>query len=158
MPPPIWGGSSSNLGRFEKSISCKYILTWASHNLPKSEEALFLGLAACRGTDSREILARNRLFKPPQNEGGTSPNRKRLCLAAWKANFSYFHNHFLKIHVQQIPKMSDFLVLGHSWPRKWLSKLNKRVLDASFSHLTFQSQMGTLSSQCLGDPSDNLDS
>ena len=41
--------------------------------------------------------------------------------------------------------MSDFYVFSHFWPRNWLSKLKKRVLTPSFSHLTFSSQMGTLS-------------
>ena len=41
--------------------------------------------------------------------------------------------------------MSDFYIFSHFWQRKWLWKLKKRVLTPSFSHLTFSSQMGTLS-------------
>ena len=67
-------------------------------------------------------------------------------LGAWRIIFFYFRNHFLKIHTRGIPKMSDFYVFSHFWPRKWLLKLKKRVLTPSFSHLTFSSQMGTLSS------------
>ena len=67
-------------------------------------------------------------------------------LVAWRIIFFYFRNHFLKIHTRGIPKMSDFYVFSHFWPRKWLLKLKKRVLTPSFSHLTFWSQMGTLSS------------
>ena len=67
-------------------------------------------------------------------------------LVAWRIIFFYFQNHFLKIHTRGIPKMSDFYVFSHFWPRKWLLKLKKRVLTPSFSHLTFSSQMGTLSS------------
>ena len=66
-------------------------------------------------------------------------------LGAWRIIFFYIRNHFLKIHAQGIPKMSDFYVFSHFWPRKWLLKLKKRVLTPSFSHLTFSSQMGTLS-------------
>ena len=72
-------------------------------------------------------------------------------LGAWRIIFFYIRNHFLKIHAQGIPKMSDFYVFSHFWPRKWLLKLKKRVLTPSFSHLTFSSQMGTLSSACLTD-------
>ena len=67
-------------------------------------------------------------------------------LGAWRIIFFYIRKHFLKIHAQGIPKMSDFYVFSHFWPRKWLLKLKKRVLTPSFSHLTFSSQMGTLSS------------
>ena len=70
-------------------------------------------------------------------------------LVAWRIIFFYFQNHFLKIHTRGIPKMSDFYVFSHFWPRKWLLKLKKRVLTPSFSHLTFSSQMGTLSRYCL---------
>ena len=42
--------------------------------------------------------------------------------------------------------MPNFKVLSHFRLRKWLSKIKKRVLTPSFSHLTFSSQMGTLSS------------
>jgi len=72
-------------------------------------------------------------------------------LGAWRIIFFYFQNHFLKIHAQRIPKMSDFYVFSHFWPRNWLSKLKKRVLTPSFSHLTFSSQMGTLSTHSLTD-------
>ena len=43
--------------------------------------------------------------------------------------------------------MPNFKVLSHFRLRKWLSKVKKRVLTPSFSHLTFSSQMGTLSTQ-----------
>ena len=66
-------------------------------------------------------------------------------LGPWRINFFHFRNHFLKIHAQQIPKMPNFKVLSHFRLRKWLSKIKKRVLTPSFSHLTFSSQMGTLS-------------
>ena len=69
-------------------------------------------------------------------------------LVAWRIIFFYFQNHFLKIHTRGIPKMSDFYVFSHFWPRKWLLKLKKRVLTPSFSHLTFSSRMGTLSRWC----------
>ena len=66
-------------------------------------------------------------------------------LGPWRINFFHFRNHFLKIHAQQIPKMPNFKVLSHFRLRKWLSKIKKRVLTPSFSHLTFSRQMGTLS-------------
>ena len=78
--------------------------------------------------------------KPPQIGGSTVSRSRGL-----ENNFFYFRNHFLKIHTWGIPKMSDFYVFSHFWPRKWLLKLKKRVLTPSFSHLTFSSQMGTLS-------------
>ena len=85
--------------------------------------------------------------KPPQIGGCTVSRSSGL-----ENNFFYFQNHFLKIHAQRIPKMSDFYVFSHFWPRKWLLKLKKRVLTPSFSHLTFSSQMGTPSKQWLASP------
>ena len=101
------------------------------------------GLEKCSGTNPREILVRNRLFQ-------TSPDwRENLLrlegalfqgLGAWRIIFFYFRNHFLKIHTQGIPKMSDFSVLSHFWLRKRLSKKKKRVLTPSFPQPTSSSK------------------
>ena len=61
-------------------------------------------------------------------------------LGAWRIIFFYFRNHFLKIHTQRIPKMSDFSVLSHFWLRNWLSKKKKRVLTPSFPQPTSNSK------------------
>ena len=61
-------------------------------------------------------------------------------LGAWRIIFFYFRNHFLKIHTQGIPKMSDFSVLSHFWLRKRLSKKKKRVLTPSFPQPTSSSK------------------
>ena len=61
-------------------------------------------------------------------------------LGAWRIIFFYFRNHFLKIHTQRIPKMSDFSVLSHFWLRNWLSKKKKRVLTPSFPQPTSSSK------------------
>ena len=61
-------------------------------------------------------------------------------LGAWRINFFYFQNHFLKIHAQQIPKMPNFKVLSHFRLRKWLSKIKKRVLTPSFPQPTSSSK------------------
>ena len=106
------------------------------------------GLEKCSGTNPKEILVRNRLFQTSPNWRENLPRLEGALfqgLGAWRIIFFYIRNHFLKIHAQGIPKMSDFYVFSHFWPRKWLLKLKKRVLTPSFSHLTFSSQMGTLS-------------
>ena len=61
-------------------------------------------------------------------------------LGAWRIIFFYIRNHFLKIHAQRIPKMSDFSVLSHFWLRKQLSKKKKRVLTPSFPQPTSSSK------------------
>ena len=63
-------------------------------------------------------------------------------LGAWRIIFFYFRNHFLKIHTQRIPKMSDFSVLSHFWLRNWLSKQKKRVLTPSFPQPTSNKWVG----------------
>ena len=61
-------------------------------------------------------------------------------LGPWRINFFHFRNHFLKIHAQQIPKISHFKVFDHFWLRKRLSKKKKRVLTPSFPQPTSSSK------------------
>ena len=101
------------------------------------------GLEKCSGTNPREILVRNRLFQTSPNWRENLPRLEGALfqgLGAWRIIFFYFWNHFLKIHTQGIPKMSDFSVLSHFWLRKRLSKKKKRVLTPSFPQPTSSSK------------------
>ena len=46
-------------------------------------------------------------------------------LGPWRINFFHFRNHFLKIHAQQIPKMSDFYVFGPFLAKKMALEVKK---------------------------------
>ena len=73
------------------------------------------------------------------------------CFKVLEPYFSCFQNTFLKIQALHVAKMSILSFLSHFWLRKWLSKLKKRVFGALFPHLTFPSQMETLSTHLLSD-------
>ena len=46
-------------------------------------------------------------------------------LGAWRINFFYFRNHFLKIHTRGIPKMSNFYVFGPFLAEKMALEVKK---------------------------------
>ena len=81
----------------------------------------------------------------------TSPDGRMHCFKVLEPYFSCFQNTFLKIQALHVAKMSILSFLSHFWLRKWLSKLKKRVFGALFPHLTFPSQMETLSTHLLSD-------
>ena len=63
-------------------------------------------------------------------------------LGAWRINFFYFRNHFLKIHTRGIPKMSNFYVFGPFLAEKTAVKEKKARFDPFVPPTHFQQQVG----------------